>query len=180
MARKSLKVLIAGLVVCGLMFTVSCANKEVKPETGGQGTTDMTASGGDQAAATDQDLENEAIREEMQRAREAFVSEDIHFDFDQSVLTSQARDILERKAAWLRRNPGASVMIEGHCDERGTAEYNIALGERRARSAMDFLIDLGISASRLSTVSYGEERPLDPRHNEAAWAKNRRAHFAIR
>ena len=71
-------------------------------------------------------------------------------------------------------------MIEGHCDERGTAEYNIALGERRARSAMDFLVDLGISASRLSTVSYGEERPLDPRHNEAAWAKNRRAHFVIR
>jgi peptidoglycan-associated lipoprotein len=180
MARKSLMVFIAGLVVCGLMFTVSCATKEIKPETGEQGTTDMTSSGGDQAAAPDQTMEDEAIQAEMQRARESFVSEDIHFDFDQSVLTPDARDILERKAAWLRRNPSASVLIEGHCDERGTAEYNIALGERRARSAMDFLVDLGISASRLSTVSYGEERPLDPRHNEAAWAKNRRAHFVIR
>jgi len=80
MARKSLMVFIAGLVVCGLMFTVSCATKEIKPETGEQGTTDMTSSGGDQAAAPDQTMEDEAIQAEMQRARESFVSEDIHFD----------------------------------------------------------------------------------------------------
>jgi peptidoglycan-associated lipoprotein len=124
--------------------------------------------------------EDSAIRDEMQRAEDAFVNEDVLFDFDQSVLTPAARSILERKAAWLRNNPGKAVTIEGHCDERGTADYNIALGERRANSARDFLVDLGISGSRLRTVSYGEEQPLDPRHNESAWAKNRRAHFVVR
>ena len=76
-------------------------------------------------------------------------------------------------------HPGVTVTIEGHCDERGTNEYNLALGDRRAESAKRFLTDLGISATRLTTVSYGEERPVDPRHNEEAWAKNRRAHFVI-
>lgn len=181
MARKSLMILIAGLVVCGLIFTVSCANKEIKPETGDQGTVDKASSKGTGGTGmTSEELEEEAIRMEMERAREAFENEDVFFDFDQSVLTAGARGVLERKAAWLRSNPDVSVVIEGHCDERGTAEYNIALGERRARSAMDFLVDLGISASRLRTVSYGEERPLDPGHNENAWALNRRAHFVIR
>lgn len=179
MARKSLTVLIAGLVVCGMIFTVSCT-KEIKPEGGDHGTTDIGSSGCDDSGMSAKDREDKAIQKEMQRAREAFVNEDVHFDFDQSVLTPMARGVLERKAAWLRSNPGAAVTIEGHCDERGTADYNIALGERRANSAKSFLIDLGISASRLRTVSYGEERPLDPSHNESAWAKNRRAHFIIR
>ncbi len=180
MARKKLMVMIGALVVFGLVFMVSCAKQEVKPESGqavGQTSPRQTGAGSE---ATAEQLEEEAFQEELQKAREAFENEDIYFDFDQSVLTREAQGVLARKAAWLRRNPDARVTIEGHCDERGTADYNIALGERRARSAMDFLVDLGIKASRLSTVSYGEEKPLDPGHNENAWKLNRRAHFVIR
>jgi peptidoglycan-associated lipoprotein len=87
--------------------------------------------------------------------------------------------VLKEKAAWLQDRPEVDVLIEGHCDERGTNEYNLALGERRAQSAKVFLVNMGIASSRLTTVSYGEERPLDPGHDEAAWAKNRRAQFVI-
>ena len=111
--------------------------------------------------------------------RDKFVNEDIHFEFDKSRLLPEAKEILKEKAEWLSMHPDVTVTIEGHCDERGTNEYNLALGDRRAESARRFLTDLGISAGRLTTVSYGEERPLDPRHNEEAWAKNRRAHFVI-
>jgi peptidoglycan-associated lipoprotein len=84
-----------------------------------------------------------------------------------------------QKAEWLRENPARTVTIEGHCDDRGTNEYNLALGDRRAESAKTFLVDLGIDATRLITISYGEERPVDPRSNEEAWAKNRRDHFVV-
>ena len=79
----------------------------------------------------------------------------------------------------MKSNPSVMVKIEGHCDERGTIEYNLSLGEKRAKAAKDFLIDLGIDAGRISTISYGKERPVDPGHNEAAWAKNRRAAFTV-
>ncbi|HMO17177.1 MAG TPA: peptidoglycan-associated lipoprotein Pal [Oligoflexia bacterium] len=105
---------------------------------------------------------------------------DINFDYDSSALTPLAKDILKRSAAWLQKNPGSKVIIEGHCDERGTAEYNLALGERRARAALDYLRSLGSSTSNMSTISYGKELPLDPSQNEAAYAKNRRAHFAVK
>ena len=91
-----------------------------------------------------------------------------------------AQDVLKNKGMWLRDNPDVNVTIEGHCDERGTVEYNLALGDRRAESAKAYLVNLGIPASRIETVSYGEERPVDPGHNEAAWARNRRAAFVIR
>jgi peptidoglycan-associated lipoprotein len=105
--------------------------------------------------------------------------EDIHFEFDQSSLTSEAQEVLKRDADWLRSNSSVAVEIEGHCDERGTIEYNLALGDRRARSAKDFLVNLGVSSTRMRTISYGKEMPLDPGHNEGAWAKNRRDHFTI-
>ena len=124
-------------------------------------------------------LREEAAKRERMAARERFLNENIHFEFDRSFLTSEAQEILKRKAKWLRENSGASVIIKGHCDERGTNEYNMALGDRRAESAKSFLIDLGIDESRLTTISYGEERPLDPRHNEEAWAKNRRDEFVV-
>ena len=91
-----------------------------------------------------------------------------------------AQDTLMRHAAWLRENSDATVTIEGHCDERGTNEYNLALGDRRAYSAKAFLTDLGIDDARLSIISYGEEQPIDSRSTEDAWAKNRRAHFVIK
>lgn len=104
---------------------------------------------------------------------------DINFAFDSYKLDSKAKDILNANAEWLKTNPGTKAQVEGHCDERGTNEYNMALGAHRARAAQDYLKGAGIEASRLSTVSYGEEMPLDPGHNEAAWAKNRRDHFNV-
>ncbi|MCK5558176.1 MAG: peptidoglycan-associated lipoprotein Pal, partial [Candidatus Hydrogenedentes bacterium] len=101
----------------------------------------------------------------------------IHFEFDESRITEEARSKLEENAEIIKQNPGAVVQIQGHCDERGTNEYNIALGQRRVRATRDYLIKLGVDAGCLVTISYGEESPLDPRHNEEAWAKNRRAQF---
>ena len=105
--------------------------------------------------------------------------EDIHFDLDQATLTDRARAILEKHALWLQSHRAAKVTVEGHCDERGTAEYNLALGDQRARAARDYLASLGVAADRLSTVSYGKERPLDPLNSEAAFSRNRRAHFVV-
>ncbi len=110
---------------------------------------------------------------------QAFESGHIYFDFDRSELKPEARAILEKKAAWLKAHPDYSVRIEGHCDERGTNEYNLALGERRANAAMKYLNALGIPSGKISTVSYGEERPADPGHNEGAWSQNRRDEFKV-
>jgi len=104
---------------------------------------------------------------------------DIHFDYDQAALTDEARAILEKHALWLQNHREAKVMVEGHCDERGTVEYNLALGNQRAQVTRDYLASLGVAADRLRTTSYGKARPLDPGHDEGAWAKNRRAHFAV-
>ncbi len=105
--------------------------------------------------------------------------EDVFFAYDQAQLGDQARAILERHALWLQNHRAAKVAVEGHCDERGTVEYNLALGEQRARAVRDYLVNLGVAGDRLTTVSYGKEKPLDPASNEAAWAKNRRAHFMV-
>ncbi len=110
---------------------------------------------------------------------ESRLLKDIHFDFDRYDIRPGDAEILKENAALLLRYPKVRIQIEGHCDERGTNEYNLALGERRANSAKRYLVSLGISEDRISTISYGEERPLDPGHNEEAWAKNRRAHFVI-
>lgn len=101
----------------------------------------------------------------------------VHFDFDKYDLTAAARKTLSANAEFLQANPGVRIRIEGHCDERGTTEYNLALGERRAKSAFQYLMDLGVDPNRMSVVSYGEEQPLDPGQNEAAWALNRRDEF---
>ncbi len=103
--------------------------------------------------------------------------QDIFFDFDRYELRSEARAILQRNARLLRENSGSRVVLEGHCDERGTEEYNLALGQRRADAVKAYLMDLGISGSRLSTVSYGEERPFALGSAEEAWSQNRRVHF---
>jgi peptidoglycan-associated lipoprotein len=105
------------------------------------------------------------------------VLDPVYFEYDQASLTDRSRDILVRNAEWLQGNPQVRVQVEGHTDERGTNEYNLALGERRAASVRSYLTSLGIDASRLVTISYGEERPADPGHSEAAWASNRRVEF---
>ena len=107
------------------------------------------------------------------------VGDRIFFAYDQSTLSPEARQVLERQAAWLRQYPSVRVLVEGNCDERGTREYNLALGARRAAAARDYLQSLGVGADRMQTVSYGKERPLDPRSNEEAWSVNRNAHTQI-
>jgi peptidoglycan-associated lipoprotein len=105
--------------------------------------------------------------------------EKIYFDFDSFVLSTQARDSLSRDAKLLLKYGSAKVQIEGHCDERGSDEYNLALGEKRAKAAMSYLVTLGVPSSQLSFISYGKEKPADPGHDEAAWAKNRRDEFVV-
>lgn len=131
--------------------------------------------------------EERAKREVAERTRiareqdllKAFLAEYVHFDFDKFNIKDSEKPVLERKKQWMTDNPSAKVLVEGHCDERGTTEYNLALGDRRANACKQYLVLLGADSKRLSTISYGEERPIDPGHNEGAWAKNRRAQFAV-
>jgi peptidoglycan-associated lipoprotein len=110
---------------------------------------------------------------------ESVLFKDIYFDFDRYDLGPDAMEILRASAKVLLKYPGVKIQIEGHCDERGTREYNLALGERRANSARQYLMSLNVPGDRISTISYGHEKPIDPGHDEGAWAKNRRAHFVI-
>jgi len=193
------------LVMPGLLFFTSCAKKTVQsePTLSQQPQAEVDTATEDAAAeaaaklaaekaqqeelARQNALEEERLKAEAAEAaaREAmaaksmFVNEDIYFEFDSYVLSGLSQDILMSKAQWMRVNPNASVTIEGHCDERGTNAYNLALGDKRAEIARAYMVNLGIDASRLSTISYGEERPVDTGHNEEAWAKNRRAHFVV-
>jgi len=104
---------------------------------------------------------------------------DVHFDYDRYDLAEQERSTLQQNAQWLKQNAAAKVEIEGHCDDRGTVEYNLALGAKRAKSVKDYLVTLGIAGDRLSTISYGEELPLCHEENESCWQRNRRAHSVV-
>ena len=206
--RKKLWIYLALLVVIpGLMFTVSCAKKVTQAEPSAEETAAEAEEVKDDAAriaeekaaqeeaarqwemAVEEEIAEEAVIEaaakeeelmqDMAAAKLMFENEDIYFDFDSSALQIMAREVLQRKADVLFELVDASIIVEGHCDDRGTEAYNIALGDRRAESAKAFLVDIGIDASRITTISYGEERPVDSGNNAEAWAKNRRVHFVI-
>ncbi len=157
------------------------------PAGGVEQTTAGKDGAGDEAAAGMEAMakaaaEKAAVAEKADLAKAAaekaaYELTDINFDFDNFDLGDEAREVLKKHAAWLTENKGVNITVEGHCDERGTAEYNLALGERRAKAAATFLVNMGIDDKRIKTISYGEELPLDPGHDEAAWARNRRAHF---
>ena len=167
-------VLILGLSV---IFVTGCAKKEVV-----KGEMVATEQGPAAIQSSEAELQKEreaALKQKALAEREASRFEDVNFDLDQFNLKPRTREILRQHADWLLEYPDFSVVIEGHCDERGTNEYNLALGERRAASAMEYLVNLGVDKKRLTTISYGEELPLDPRHNEEGWARNRRAHFVV-
>jgi peptidoglycan-associated lipoprotein len=162
------------LFALGFVFATGCCKK--KPiET--QPVKSSTEGISEDELAAKRKAEQEAALKKA--AMQKFVNEDIHFDFDDATIRPDAREILKDKVEWLKANPGVSVTIEGHCDERGTEAYNLALGERRAQSIKTFLITAGINNARLNTISYGKEKPLDQGHTEAAWTKNRRGHFRI-
>ncbi|MBN1627024.1 MAG: peptidoglycan-associated lipoprotein Pal [Deltaproteobacteria bacterium] len=133
-----------------------------------------------EAAAAKARAEAEAAaRRLLEQQMSAFESEKIYFDYDRADLKPEAQATLEEKAKFLEDNPSCSVTIEGHCDERGTNEYNLALGERRADAAKKFLTSLGISSDRVTTVSYGEEKPVAVGHEESCWSQNRRDEFKL-
>lgn len=188
--KRGILVLVLSLMV---VFPLGCAKKmvekpvsvqpeqiqpleEVKPPEEGK------VVGMKEEAITEEELARQQkiqIEETLKEEMAKFENEDIHFDFDKYYIRPDAAEILKKKAQWLKEHPEVHLLIEGHCDERGTEEYNLALGERRANSAKEFLVNLGIDPKRISVISYGEERPVDPRSCEEAWAKNRRDHFVI-
>ncbi len=143
---------------------------------GGEATasTRVTVVAPKEAAITSTDIE--ALRQAIRDGR----VKDIFFAYDKSELTAESRAVLEENAKWFRQFPSAVVVIEGHCDERGTEEYNLALGDRRALATKEYLVQLGVDPEQLETISFGEERPFVQGHDESAWAQNRRAHFTVK
>jgi len=187
--QKKWTILVLAVALMAIFSLAACTKKKISSEAARPttaGAEDETRRRAEEEARQ-QALKEETLREERLRAEQAqkrtersvFENEDIYFEFDSIRLSPEAQEILAQKAAWLRMNPRARVTIEGHCDNRGTNEYNLALGEGRAQSAQAFLVDLGIEASRMTTLSYGEERPIALGQDEESWARNRRAHFVI-
>jgi peptidoglycan-associated lipoprotein len=205
MIKKSIAILI--FILCLGLILVGCPKKSVMKEEPSAKSAQELAAEREKAAKIEaetkaaREKELEKIKEEEARKAkekeferslvakkepgiegeilESKLLKDIHFDFDKYDIRPGDAEILKENASLLAKYPIGKVQIEGHCDERGTIEYNLALGERRSNSTKNYLISLGISKDRISTISYGEERPLDPGHNEEAWAKNRRAHTIL-
>jgi peptidoglycan-associated lipoprotein len=201
MTKKSLTLFI--FILCLGLFLVGCPKKKVAVSR------DLPSVQAEEAARLEREREaREAKERELARLREeelkkpaegelektlvtkkepgiegeVFESKllkDIHFDFDKYDVRPVDEGILKENAAFLKNNPKMKIQIEGHCDERGTVEYNLALGERRASNTKKYLVFLGIPSDRISTISYGKERPFDKGHHEEAWARNRRAHIVV-
>jgi peptidoglycan-associated lipoprotein len=199
MIRKSFGILI--LILCFGLILTGCPKKTVVKEEPSVKKEEAARLEAERAAKEARERELAKIREEeAKKAREkefekglvakkepgiegeifeSKLLKDIHFDFDKYDIRPGDTEILKENGTLLKKYSNVKIQIEGHCDERGTVEYNLALGERRANSTKKYLTSLGISPDRISTISYGKERPADPGHNEEAWAKNRRAHTII-
>ncbi len=176
--RSKLLVWIVSIFWLLSLFTIGCTQKSVvKGEEAA--VQKESAAGAGKVSEKGTGAETEAVQKKAVSAKEEIAFKDIQFEFDKFSLRPEARDTLKQLADWLTKNKKYGALIEGNCDERGTTEYNLALGERRAKAAMKYLVELGINGKRLKTISYGKERPLDPGHNEEAWAKNRRDHFIV-
>jgi len=159
MMKKCYFPIFMGLLMMAIGFSFqACSKKQVKTEEGGAGK-----------------MKKEGIVE----IGYSGAMQTIYFEFDKYTLSDEAREILKENAQWLKSKKSIKVQVEGHCDNRGSEEYNLALGQKRAESVRKYLLDLGVAASRLTTLSYGEEKPLDKIDAEEAWSKNRRAEFII-
>jgi peptidoglycan-associated lipoprotein len=196
MVRKSFSITILILILCLGLIMMGCPKKTVvkeEPSVKKEEATRLEAERAREAKERElAKMREEEAKKEFEKTLvaketpgiegeifESKLLKDIHFDFDKYDIRPEDAAILKENAGLLMKYPKVKIQIEGHCDERGTVEYNLALGERRANGTKKYLVSLGISPDQLSTISYGKERPLDPGHNEEAWAKNRRAHFII-
>ena len=198
MKRNSVCIGIMTVIFCiSMMLMTGCAKKAVSKDEGLVAGEKKAAAAQSEAAAKKEadrklaaeqaaaqrkeDVKELALKRDAAAAaaaeKEQTAFEDIYFVFDKSTIEPEAREILKRLASLLGSNKNYSLVVEGHCDERGTVEYNLALGQSRADAAMKYLVDLGLDKESIKTITYGKERPLDPGHDEEAWAKNRRAHF---
>jgi peptidoglycan-associated lipoprotein len=199
---KGIRLFLIGLVILAFGLGIGCAKKTIRSdspvytpsrvEPGPAETKPEAAAPDKEKKLAEESLREESLREKALRekalqeeaarreaaaretASKSVSLEPVFFDFDQWSIREDQKEIMAKNSQWLKSNPNVKVRLEGHCDERGTAEYNLALGQKRAEGVKSFLEGLGISTQRMATVSYGEERPLDPRHNEEAWTKNRR------
>ncbi|WP_457553566.1 peptidoglycan-associated lipoprotein Pal [Desulfobacula sp.] len=189
--------LVMAVLVAGLFFTAACAKKTIVTDATTIEDQEKAKIAADAQAKAAEDAKIEAARIAQQNledqmakdkaaqaakilaSKKLFENQDVYFEYDSSELSAMSQEALREKAAWLKENHSAMVTVEGHCDERGTTEYNLALGDRRANTVKSYLINLGIAASRLNTISFGEEKPVDSSQTEAAYAKNRRAHFIV-
>jgi peptidoglycan-associated lipoprotein len=192
--RKTWLLALMVIISMGIVFSVSgCAKKKITSDeemsaTAEKGTTEKTGETGydkiyeESMASKEESLDTQAAREKEHDILEGRTSAPllpIYFDFDKSNIRDDQRSRIEKNAAYLKENPAVKVRIEGNCDERGTDEYNMALGERRALSAKKYLVNLGINTDRIHTLSYGEEKPLLHGHDEYSWAQNRRDDFVL-
>ena len=174
------------LLAIALLVSACATEPEEAGSASGQGTSTQAMSrggGGAAVAATPMKpavVQPKGLAPDSEEYLVANVGDRVFFDFDKSDIKTEAADTLKRQAAWMEDNPNITVVIEGHCDERGTREYNLALGERRANSVREYLISLGVSADRITTISYGKERPAVLGSNESAWAQNRRGVMVVK
>ncbi|HET6515013.1 MAG TPA: peptidoglycan-associated lipoprotein Pal [Thermodesulfovibrionales bacterium] len=180
MKQALLVFIIAGILISG------CAQRKVasSPETPSMAT-EKTREGetggkkGPEKITDQRDLKIES-KEKTPEAREVSdLFDDVHFDYDKYAIRADAKSVLKRVADYLVKKGSEKVLIEGHCDERGTTEYNLGLGDRRAKAAKDYLVSLGVPSSHINTISYGKEKPLCSLQTEDCWAKNRRDHFVL-
>jgi len=201
---KALKGFLCGLVLIAVIAAPACRHKTtpvkpvVQPDTAASMTVpniattttvapQPTISAPSDFVQTDTQPRDEVLATELsqnieeanRQAQLRGYIKDAFFGYDEAALGADAQAALTDSANWLKRNPSYNLLVEGHCDERGTEQYNLALGDRRANTVKQFLMTLGVDAARIRTVSYGEERPFDPGHDESAWAKNRRAHLVL-
>jgi peptidoglycan-associated lipoprotein len=179
--------LFAVFAVLTLMIFVNACSKKTVPGQPGYGGTESpygsmgagSGTGLDDARWRELGITTEEQKREFLEKARAFENQDVYFDYDAYTLSPPAKKVLDEKIAFLKQYPKVKVTVEGHCDERGTTEYNLALGERRANAAYQYILNSGLQTQKLSTISYGKERPISTGHDESSYAKNRRAHFAL-
>ncbi len=176
------------ILCCGALAAGGCAKKELvkseeAPAAGAPAATAPSVPAAPSAPVKEEKVQERGVKETTAPSEATPAQQEelatIYFDFDSYILTAPSRATLTKNAEAMQKNSAMKIRIEGNCDERGSDEYNLALGEKRAKAALNYLTTLGISADRLSIISYGKEKPVDPGHDEAAWAKNRRDDFVI-